>query len=299
MHLGVEIGGTKIQAAVGAGAGALVATTGKLAVERGAGAEGILRTFAAALPEFLARHPVQSIGVGFGGPVDAARGRAVCSHQVEGWRDFPLAAWFSERFGLPTVVGNDSDLAGWAEAVHGGGRGASPTLYMNIGTGIGGALVLNGELYQGQGLGAAELGHLRMRPGEPGQPWRTLEECAAGPALDRRAREIGRADGAALAAGAREGDAECGAAWAEAVELWALALANAAALVCPRRIVVGGGVALQGETLFGPLRVAFRRQAFAPFAAAIEIVPAQLGEDMVLHGAAMLAAANYGKGQNR
>ena len=260
-------------------------------MDRAAGAAGILRAFEARLPPLLAAHPAASIGSGFGGPVDAARGRTVKSHQVSGWEDFPLVEWFRERFGLPAALGNDSDLAGWAEAVHGGGRGVSPVFYMNIGTGIGGAFVVDGKLYEGQGLGAAEIGHLRLRSAAPGQPWRTLEDLAAGPALDRQAQELGRTDAAGLANGVRAGDAACRAAWTEAVELWAVALANAAALLCPRRIVLGGGVANQGDTLLDPLRVAFRRQCFAPFQHAVEIVPAELGEEMVVHGAVMRAAA--------
>ena len=103
------------------------------------------------------------MGVGFGGPVDAARGRTQTSYQVEGWTDFPLADWLSENLGVPAVVvQNDADTAGLAEARFGAGKGCSPLLYLTIGSGIGGALILDGQIYRGGGLGAVEIGHLEV-----------------------------------------------------------------------------------------------------------------------------------------
>src|SRR4029079_11012178 len=84
------------------------------------------------------------------------------SHQIMGWDGFPLAQWLTELLGWPVALGNDADVAGLAEALFGAGKGLSPIFYITIGSGIGGGLIINGEIYRGCGRGAAEVGHLRM-----------------------------------------------------------------------------------------------------------------------------------------
>jgi len=163
LALGIEIGGTKLQAVLGTTQGEIL-TRERGKAPAGQGAQGILGWFAGAVPRLLddaatRGQPVAGMGVGFGGPVETATGKVLVSHQVGGWENMALKAWFEERFGLPAVVANDSNAAGWAEYCLGAGRGTRHFCYMNIGSGIGGALVLNGKLHDGQGFGAAEIGH--------------------------------------------------------------------------------------------------------------------------------------------
>src|SRR5207302_6030466 len=106
---------------------------------------------------------LRGVGVGFGGPTDDETQTVVKSHHIEGWTGFPLAAWLSDVIGLSTVICNDADVAGLAEALFGAGKGLSPIFYITVGTGIGGGLILNGEIYRGMGRGAAEIGHLALR----------------------------------------------------------------------------------------------------------------------------------------
>src|SRR5262249_17049884 len=136
-------------------------------VDVAAGPDGIRRQIAEAVPELLrgahAERPhVRGVGIGFGGPVDDASHTVIKSHQIGGWDNFPLAAWISEFTGWPAGLGNDADVAGLAEALFGAGRGLSPVFYMTIGSGIGGGLIINGEIFRGCGRGAAEIGHLRV-----------------------------------------------------------------------------------------------------------------------------------------
>ena len=84
------------------------------------------------------------------------------SHQIEGWDNFPLVAWVRDRLGLPAALGNDADVAGLGEALLGAGKGLSPIFYITIGSGIGGGLIVDGEIYRGCGRGAAEIGHLKV-----------------------------------------------------------------------------------------------------------------------------------------
>src|SRR5262245_36529326 len=191
MYIGIEIGGTKLQLGVGPGDGTL-AGLWRGTVDVAAGAEGIRRQITLAVPELLARSGVergqiQGVGIGFGGPVDDATRTVIKSHQIEGWGNFPLADWISELLGWPAVLGNDADVAGLAEALFGAGKGLSPIFYITIGSGIGGGLIINGEIYRGCGRGAAEIGHLRL-PFDTVDNLRTIEELASGWGMQEQAR---------------------------------------------------------------------------------------------------------------
>src|SRR5581483_523545 len=152
------------------------------------------------VPKLLAqagieRRVLRGVGIGFGGPVDDATHTVIKSHQIEGWDNFPLADWISEVVGLPAVLGNDADVAGLAEALHGAGKGLSPILYITIGSGIGGGFIINGEIYRGCGRGAAEIGHLRVaipRLDLPGDPlgYGPLESVASGWGIENFFRRL-------------------------------------------------------------------------------------------------------------
>jgi glucokinase len=312
MYLGIEIGGSKLQLGVGEGDGKL-AGLWRGTVDVAAGADGIRRQIAHALPELLSqakleRSQIRGVGIGFGGPVDDATQTAIKSHQIEGWDNFPLADWISELLGWPAVLGNDADVAGLAEALFGAGKGLSPIFYITIGSGIGGGLIINGEIYRGCGRGAAEIGYLRV-PSAPGvSALAPLEELASGWAIEKRAQhsasgflaELAECKGKPitnrdLALAYRKGDHGTAyllyAVWNSLAE----AICHVITLFCPRRIIVGGGVSLMGEeVLFTPLRKLVQEKAFQPFADCYEIVPAALGEEVVVHGALALARNRLG-----
>jgi glucokinase len=310
MYLGIEIGGTKLQLGVGPDDGVLRGLW-RGSVDVGAGPEGIRRQIRAAVPELLARAGVQrselrGVAIGFGGPVDDATHTIIKSHQIEGWDDFPLADWITDLVELPAVLGNDADVAGLAEALHGAGKGLSPIFYITIGSGIGGGFIINGEIYRGCGRGAAEIGHLRVGP--PPLPY-DLEELASGWAIGANTRARvhhghgqdslllrlaqGRVDDITaplVARAAEQGDAFALESLETAWSALARAICHVIALLCPRRIVIGGGVSLMGDKLlFDPLRRLVAKRVFEPFAALTDIVPAALGEEVVVHGAIALA----------
>ncbi len=308
MFLGIEIGGTKLQLGIGPDDGVLRALW-RGSVDVAAGPEGIRRQITAAVPELLARAGVErgalrGVGIGFGGPVDDATHTVVKSHQIEGWDDFPLADWVSEVVGLPAVLGNDADVAGLAEALHGAGKGLSPIFYITIGSGIGGGFIIDGEIYRGCGRGAAEIGHLRIWhvkhhfTGDWSEVVVPLEERASGWALGRwwkHSKLPAEHSAEALAALARKGDREALDILDHAWEVLAEGICHVIALLCPRRIVIGGGVSLMGENLlFEPLRRMVAERVFKPFAGLTDIVPAALGEEVVVHGAIALARKRLG-----
>ncbi len=307
MYLGIEIGGTKLQLGLGRGDGTL-AGLWRGSVDAAAGGEGIRRQIVAAVPELLAlaglaRGDLKGVGVGFGGPTDDATQQVIKSHHVAGWDDFPLAAWLADAVGLPTVIVNDADAAGLAEALFGAGQGLSPVFYMTVGTGIGGGLVIDGEMYRGCGRGAVEIGHLRVRDGD------ILESYAAGWGIEARANRLAATDpryaalraavgrdltGKDIAAAARAGDPAALDALDVALSALTEAIQQMVKLLCPRRVVIGGGISLMGDELFfDPLRRRVAANAFPPFAGLTDIVPAALGEEVVVHGALALARRRF------
>jgi glucokinase len=315
--LGIEIGGTKLQLGVGAGDGALEGLW-RGTVEVAAGPEGIRKQITNAVPELLQRAGVErshlgGAGIGFGGPVDDATHTIIKSHQIAGWDNFPLADWISDVVGLPAVLGNDADVAGLAEALHGAGKGLSPIFYITIGSGIGGGLIINGEIYRGCGRGAAEVGHLRIaRPTGSDVLMKPLEGWASGWSIARNAEFTvlfgappdailescgeGPITAQAIARAAEQGDATAREILNFGWNALAEAICHIITLLCPQRIVVGGGVSLMGENLlFEPLRRLVAERVFKPFAGLTDIVPAALGEEVVVHGAIALARKRFGR----
>ncbi len=187
MFLGIEIGGTKLQLGLGEGDGRL-AGLWRGTVDVAAGPDGIRRQIRDRAPELLARSSVprarvRGVGIGFGGPVDDATRTIIKSHQIAGWDGFPLGDWVADLLGWPAVLANDADAAGLAEAWFGAGRGLSPVFYITVGSGIGGALVVDGQVYRGCGQGAGEIGHLRVPQRGPQDGSYPLEEIASGWAI--------------------------------------------------------------------------------------------------------------------
>lgn len=334
MFLGIEIGGTKLQFGVGTGQSASLAALVRKDVAPKKGAEGIRRQIADVAPGLIREHNVKGVGIGFGGPVDTLRGRIVKSHQVKGWDDFPIVEWCRETLGLPAVLANDSDSAGLAEARFGAGKGHRVVLYNNVGSGIGGALVIEGNLYTGSAGIATEIGHLRPglqsdRPdqtvesiasgwaiaseaqtlvsapvthrleqitsrGRPRGPEsvrqrlieqeEVLERCA-GDLLERCGGRVGQLTTPIVAAAALEGNELARDIFSQACQALGWALGQVITLVAPSVVVLGGGVSLVDESLMlGPLRKEVERYVFPPLAGTFQIVRAELGEEVVVHG---------------
>jgi glucokinase len=340
MFLGIEIGGTKLQLAVGRGDGGEFAAVVRRDVDLARGAAGILEEIERSATALIQKHAIERIGIGFGGPCDAAAGIATKSHQVAGWDNFPLVRWCRESLGKPAVIGNDCDVAALAEARYGAGRGAESVLYITVGTGIGGGLVMGGKLHGSGRPAAAEIGHLR--PGlNADLPEMTVEALAAGPAIAaaavaRMTGQVSRpldtvrgplehpnrqqvrqrladvqdteleyiADLLARAGGdhdrltakhvaqaAADGNDIARQVLDHACQALGWAIAQAITLVAPQVVVVGGGVSLIGDPFFfGPIRAEVQRYVFPPLAGSYKIVPAALGELVVLHGAIALAS---------
>ncbi len=309
LTIGVDIGGTKVAAGVVDEDGSIVAQLRRPTPSTDP--DAVERTIGQVVNELRQDHEVVAVGIGAAGFIDAERSTVLFAPNLA-WRDEPLRDEVAKLVGLPVVVENDANAAAWGEHRFGAGRGAKDLICVTIGTGIGGGIVLNGDLYRGRwGIGA-EFGHIRVFPngrrcgcGQDG----CWEQYCSGRALLREAREIAdvrRDYGARLlelgngtpegitppevTKAAQEGDPAALEAFGRVGGWLGQGLADLAALLDPALFVVGGGVADAGELLLGPAREAFARRltgtTHRPHA---EIRHAQLGNSAGLVGAADLA----------
>lgn len=256
---------------------------------------------------------VAGIGVGAPGPVDRKAGMVLRTPNL-GWRNVPARDLIGEAAGLPVVLDNDANCAAYGEWWQGAGRGADRLVAVTLGTGIGGGIVIGGDIYHGASDAAGEVGHMSVdfagrlcACGSRG----CVEAYASGPGIAARAAE-GLEAGADSVLGARDGkDARitartvCEAAaagdryatgiLAEAARILAVAVANLVNVFNPDVIVIAGGVAAAGDRLFTPLVREVRRRAFPSAVAACRIVPAALSEAAGVIGAAgMFKRTVYG-----
>ncbi|WP_122817168.1 ROK family glucokinase [Nocardioides pantholopis] len=306
---GVDVGGTKILGGVVDEDGTVVE---ELRVESPAtDVEAIEDAITDLVRTLRTRHEISAVGVGAAGYIDKDRARVLFAPNIA-WRDVDLKAELEERVDLPFVIENDANAAAWGEFRYGAAHDIDDLLMLTIGTGVGGGLVLDGELYRGAFGVGAEIGHLRLVPngrlcgcGNLG----CLEQYASGSALVRDARERARdGDPAArpvleLAGGdpelitgpmvheaARAGDPFARDRFAEIGTWLGEAIASLAAVVDPAVTVLGGGVSEAGDLLLDPVRRAFGEQLTGRgYRPALEIRRATLGNRAGLIGAADLA----------
>jgi glucokinase len=305
--VGIDIGGTKIAGGVVDPDGTIVE---KLRVATPTDTGELADAVIDMIERLRAGRDIAAVGVAAAGFVDAGRSTLIHAPNIA-WRNEPLRDVLEARLGVPVTIENDANAAGWAEYRFGAGRGVDDMVMLTMGTGVGGAIVLGGELFRGGHGIAAELGHMRFTRdgllcgcGQNG----CLEQYASGRALQRQANAIADAGGigAALAAHRAEKGTISGPAISrlvlagdpgavEALRRVATALGEACggiqAVLDPQLYVIGGGVAQLGEDLLAPVRLAYETslpgygdRPVASFAIA------RMGNDAGLIGVADLAA---------
>ncbi|CAL9510795.1 ROK family protein [Streptomyces werraensis] len=296
--IALDVGGTGMKAAlVGADGELLHQARRPTGRERGPDAvvEGILGFAAELRAHGIRAHgePASAAGVAVPGIVDEAEGVAAYAANL-GWRDVPLRALLSERLGgVPVALGHDVRTGGLAEGRIGAGRGADRFLFVPLGTGIAGAIGIDGKVEAGAHGFAGEIGHIVVRPGGAECPCGQrgcLERFASASAVSRAWAEASGdpdADAADCAKAVASGDERAVRVWQEAVDALADGLVTALTLLDPRTLIIGGGLAEAGETLFTPLREAVRRRV--TFQKLPSLVPAALGDTAGCLGAGLLA----------
>lgn len=290
----LDVGGTHIKAAVIAAGGGVVHHE-SADTRAGSGPDAVLEGVVDLTRRLVARFRPAAAGIAVPGVVDEAAGVCVYAANL-GWRDVPVRRRVEEGLGIPVAVGHDVRAGGVAEARRGAGRGCSSFLFVPVGTGIAGAILLDGRAMPGHHGGAGEIGHLVVRPDGPPCPCGNrgcVESVASASAIARRYRAaIGAAPDETVPAAevnrrAQAGDAIAAAVWDEAVAALADGLAAAVCLLDPQRIVIGGGLSRAGAALLDPLRAALA--ARLTFQSVPDLVPAELGHRAGSRGAGLLA----------
>jgi glucokinase len=305
--IGVDLGGTKMLLGVLDGDSKTVWESRERSA--GEGESELVELLVRELEEArAARAGVETIGMGIPATIDHERGVAVAAVNLP-IEDLPIRDIVVERTGLPAFVDNDANVAALAEHLFGAARGARNAVMLTIGTGIGGGLILGGEIYRGSTGAGAELGHMAIQMDGPGCQGNCpnrgcVEALASGTALGREGLAAAESapdsvlgkllaageevDGKAVTVAAQAGDQT-------AIEVFDLvgsrlgvALASFANIFEPEVIVIGGGVIAAGELLLAPARRELETRALRPMNRT-PVVPAELGEDAGMIGAAAMA----------
>ncbi|WP_084956871.1 ROK family glucokinase [Thermoactinospora rubra] len=306
LTIGVDIGGTKVAAGVVDEEGRILAQA--LRPTPADRPDLVAETVADVVRELADGRDVEAVGVGAAGFVDETRSIVRFAPNLA-WREEPLQKKITELVGLPVVVENDANAMAWAETRFGAGRDQTHVVCITVGTGIGGGLVFDGQLYRGRWGMGAELGHMQVVPGGRRCGCGNLgcwEQYASGNALVTRAREIaaeeperaaillglagGTIEGEEVTEAARRGDPACAEAFEHIADWLGQGMADLAAVLDPGCFIVGGGVSRAADLFLDRTRAAFAQRltgrGHRPVA---EIRLARLGASAGLVGAADLA----------
>jgi len=280
--LSVDLGGTRMRAAVVAPNGAVLRRRVEPTPQRTACPDALLALMAG----FLETGGVAEAVVGVPGRVDYATGRLEHAPNLPpGWKPALSEERLSSVLAVPVALVNDADLASVGEARFGAGRHYRDVVYLTLSTGVGAGVVLDGRLVHGR-RSLAEVGHtvIDREAAAAGQP-ATLEDLASGTALGRLAAEAGLdADGAAVVRLVEAGHPAARAVWDRVVAAAAIGVANLIHLYSPDVVVVGGGLGRVGSILLDPIRAHLARHG--PRGLTVDVVGAALGDDAGLAGAA-------------
>lgn len=309
--LAVDIGGTKILAALISEAGDIISQENYLTLAD-EGVEAVIDRLLTAVNHALEKAKMRfsqlsGFGIATAGALDARRGIVTGSPNLPGWHNVPLRDIVAEKLGIQAYLINDASAAALGEYLLGAGVGVSNLIYITVSTGIGGGIIVNGKLYLGADGCAGEIGHMtvdlngpRCSCGNTG----CLEALASGTAVAREAvtrisrgeksritelvgDRLEQVDARIVGTAAKEGDALACDIIDKAANYLGIGLANLANIFNPELIIVGGGMSRLGDMLLEPARRVVRERAFQLPAQSLSIVPSQLGDNAGVLGAAM------------
>ncbi len=309
-NLGVDLGGTKLIAAVISSEGEIVAREYR-STRAEEGPEGVVERIFDAINRVVSLARVETsalggVGIAAAGALDMERGVITASPNLPGWKNIPLRDIMEKRLGIRTFLLNDANAAALGEHRFGVGRGVDDLVYITVSTGIGGGLIIGGKIYSGICGSAGEIGHMtidvngpRCRCGNIG----CLETLASGTALAMEARERiahgaktsmlelaggepGDITAKTVSEAARGGDPVALELVSRAGSYLGVGMVNLINIFNPEMIIVGGGMSRMGDMLLDPAREVVRERAFRLPADAVRIVISELGDDAGVLGAA-------------
>lgn len=302
LTIGIDFGGTTVKIAV-VFQSHIIDHAPPIATQEFLGNEDLIEAMVRVVEDLRVRHPgIAAVGVGMPGFVNFEKGSVYNLTNVPGWDLIPLKRILEEKIGLPVVVDNDANCMAFAEWKCGAGRGFQHVVFMALGTGVGGAIIANGQMVRGAFHGAGEVGQTSInyhgRPGNYGNLG-ALEKYVGNAEITATARDTYTAEGiskpleectpAALAAAAHRGDPIALAQWEDIGRKLATAAMNCCWLLNPEALVIGGGVARAGELLFKPFKEHLFAQLSGPFQDHLMVLSAAFGHEAGTIGAAALA----------
>ena len=309
LTIGIDIGGTKISAGVVDSSGNLIDSS-RCSTPLEGGKE-LVSSVIGLIKESNKKHEIKGIGISIAALISSDYGTIVGAPNIANLSKLNFANEIKEEFKLPIIIENDANAAMWAEFKFGSAKGLNPVMFLIIGTGVGGGLVIDGKLFKGANGIGAEFGHMCVVPngllcgcGSKG----CIEQYASGGALIRYANEAllanpdkseevlsfgeGKLSGTALTKAAKAGNELALAAFSKQADWLGLACASYSSIIDPQAIIIGGGVVDAGELFLAPVRAAMRK--YMPFAESHvppKIIAAKFGNDAGLIGAADLVRA--------
>jgi glucokinase len=312
LAIGADLGGTNARAAVVERAtGALLAVHREKLGERSPEAVADVMARAVAAAAAAAGTTARRVGIGVAGQCLGASG-IVANAPNLGWRDVPFGALVSRACGAPVRIVNDLSAAAWGERAFGAARGIDDAVLVFVGSGVGSALILGGRRHEGARGVAGELGHLKVRPISGGEPRPCgcgqrgcLEAYTGGHNISLRVREelsrgarsgipqlvqgdLSKVTATLVDQAYRGGDGYARALWDEVADLLGTAIANLVTLLNPGRVIVGGGVLRGAPELDLLVRRVYAERVSKTAAVGVDLVPAALGDDAGVVGAALL-----------
>jgi glucokinase len=250
--------------------------------------EAVLEAMVAAIDQVDPQQQAGAIGVGTPGPADASGRIARVAINLAGWQDVPLADWLEAKTGRPSVLANDANCAGLGEAWLGAGRWFRNLILLTLGTGVGGAIILNGELFTGHHGTAGELGLITLNPDGPecnSGNRGSLEQYASVPAIRRRTG----LEPEELGALAMAGDAKALEFWQQYGRDLGVGLASLVYVLTPEAIILGGGVSASADFFFPAIQAEIEKRVLPSSRTGLQLLRAELGNQAGMVGAAKLA----------
>lgn len=288
MIIGIDLGGTKIAAALATPEGKII-TDVNIPTEAQSGQKQVIHNIKKAVNTLIRgqRVKISCIGIGVPGPILYDQGIVIEPPNLPGWKRVNLKKILEKEFKVPVSLDNDANCAALAEARFGAGTKARHFLYMTISTGIGGGIIIDRKLYRGKTGAAGEFGHMVIDPSGPlcgcGNHG-CLEALASGSAIKKRSGM----DAISVELAARQGDKKAQEVIAVTAHYLAIGIANLVNIFNPEMIILGGGVSKMRELLLDPIRKEFKAYALTLPAKDVKIVNAKLGSESGVLGAVAL-----------
>jgi len=287
LAMGIDLGGTAIKAGIYTADGNLVKSTSR-PTPRPATPEAVLITLVDLIQHLDPTGEVPSIGIGVPGITDRAGRIVKTAINLDHWHHIPLAEQIEQLTNRSAVLANDANCAGLGEVWLGAARGFADVLMLTLGTGVGGAIILDGQLLVGQGGAAAELGHIGLNMQGPACNCGSrgcLEQYVAAPAIERLTGYTPKVLGELAA----EGNLEALGAWSQIGSYLGVGLASLAYVFAPQAIVIGGGVSASSAYFLPSALAELEERVLLPCREGLQVVVAQHGNDAGMEGAARLA----------